>query len=283
MDRAFKYATICIVAFWLIVFVFFPNILVFVVSFLKYNYATRVELEATFANYLRLVELRYLKIFLNSALLSGVTTLGCLILAFPFSYILSRMKSNRKNLFLLFIIMPFWTSALIRTYAIRVLITDNGVINTVLMKLGIITTPFEMIYTNGAVVLGLIYTLLPYMILPLYASLEKLDNRYIEAAQDLGAGRFNTLTRIVIPLTMPGIIAGSLLVFLPALGLYYIPEFLGGGKVLLIGNLIKEQFLGVSLNWPFGTAVSTMLTIIMGILLVVNYKTIKTSSEKGIL
>jgi spermidine/putrescine transport system permease protein len=257
--------------------------MVFAVSFLTRGQMDFYTLNATFDNYLRLLEPRYLKIFINSAVLAGITTICCILAAFPFSYILSRMKTRRKSMYLLLIIVPFWTSALIRTYAIKTILAANGLINTVLLKTGLISAPFEMLYTKGAVVAGLVYTLLPYMILPLYASLEKLDNRYIEAAHDLGAGRLSTLVRIIIPLSMPGIIAGSLLVFLPALGLYYIPDFLGGAKGILIGNLINDQFRGQVLNWPFGAAVSVMLTLIMGILLVVNYKTVKTAAKKGVL
>jgi spermidine/putrescine transport system permease protein len=150
------------------------------------------------------------------------------------------------------------------------------------MKIGIISEPLNMLYTNGAVITGLVYTLLPFMILPLYASMDKLDRRLLEAATDLGAGRLQTLVRVIIPLTMPGLVAGSMLVFLPALGLFYIPDILGGAKTLIIGNVIKNQFMDAQ-NWPFGSAVSIMLTVIMAILILANYRSIKSAGKGGLL
>ncbi|MDR2884613.1 MAG: spermidine/putrescine ABC transporter permease PotB [Deferribacteraceae bacterium] len=282
-SHIFKYVTIGIIAFWLIVFVFFPNILVFIVSFLTRDEANLIALDLTFDNYLKLLDPIYLQVLIDSVIMAFVTTVLCLIAAFPFSYILSRVQSaSRKNILLMLIIIPFWTSALIRTYAIKIILTTNGLINTFLLKLDIIDTPLDMLYTQGAVITGLVYTLLPFMILPLYATLEKFDTRVIEAASDLGANKFHTFVRIVIPLSAPGIVAGSLLVFLPALGLFYIPDILGGSKTLLIGNLVKNQFMD-SRNWPFGSAVSMMLTIIMALLLLANYRSIKSMSKKGVL
>jgi spermidine/putrescine transport system permease protein len=277
-SNTFKRITIAVIAFWLIVFVFFPNILVFLVSFLTRDESTLVALKLTFANYLRIFDPVYFQVFINSLVMALVTCILCVIIAYPFAYILSRMRNGKKNMMLLFIIIPFWTSALIRTYAIKILLTTNGLINSFLMSIGLIAEPLNMLYTKGAVVAGLVYTLLPFMILPLYAALEKIDNRYIEASQDLGASKLQTLARVILPLSVPGLIAGSMLVFLPALGLFYIPDILGGSKSLLLGNLIKTQFLDTR-NWPFGSAVSVMLTLIMALLLLANYKTVKNMAE----
>ncbi len=281
-SKTFKFVTIGVIGFWLVVFVFFPNILVLIVSLLTRDQVQIVQLKFTLSNYLALFDPIYLHVFLNSIGMAGITTAISIVLAFPFAYILSRLPSVYKNIALLMIIIPFWTSALIRTYSIKIILTTNGVINSILLKMGVISEPLNMLYTNGAVITGLVYTLLPFMILPLYASMEKLDRRLIEAANDLGAGRVQTLIKIIVPLTMPGLVAGSLLVFLPALGLFYIPDILGGAKTLLIGNLVKNQFLDAQ-NWPFGSAVSIMLTLIMGVLLLANYRTVKTAGRKGLL
>ncbi len=279
-SKVFRRVTIGIIAFWLIVFVFFPNILVFIVSFLTRDEANLIAFKPTLENYLKIADPIYLQVLINSFMMALVTTACCIIIAFPFSYILSRIKSKNKNILLLLIVIPFWTSALIRTYAIKTILTTNGLINNLLLKIGIISEPLNMLYTQGAVIAGLVYTLLPFMILPLYAALEKLDSRLIEAAHDLGAGKRQTFLRIIIPLSAPGIIAGSMLVFLPALGLFYIPDILGGSKTLLLGNLIKNQFMDAR-NWPFGSAVSVTLTALMALLLLANYSTVKSMSKKG--
>ncbi|MDR0453406.1 MAG: spermidine/putrescine ABC transporter permease PotB [Deferribacteraceae bacterium] len=281
-SKIFRRITIGIIAFWLIVFVFFPNILVFAVSFLTRDEAHLIAFRITLENYLRIADPIYLRALANSFVMALVTTVCCIIIAFPFSYILSRIKSKNKNILLLLIVIPFWTSALIRTYAIKTILTTNGIINAFLLKTGVISEPLNMLYTGGAVIVGLVYTLLPFMILPLYAALEKVDIRLIEAAHDLGAGKRQTFIRIIIPLSSPGIIAGSMLVFLPALGLFYIPDILGGSKTLLLGNLIKNQFMDAR-NWPFGSAVSVTLTALMALLLLANYRTIKSASQKGII
>jgi spermidine/putrescine transport system permease protein len=279
-SNTFRRITIAVIAFWLIAFVFFPNILVFLVSFLTRDEGTLVALKLTFENYLRIFDPIYFQVFINSLVMALVTSILCVIIAYPFAYILSRMKSRLKSLLLLLIIIPFWTSALIRTYAIKILLTTNGIINSIFIKFGVITEPLDMLYTKGAVIAGLVYTLLPFMILPLYAALEKIDNRYIEASHDLGAGKVQTFLRVILPLSVPGLIAGGMLVFLPALGLFYIPDILGGSKSLLLGNLIKTQFLDTR-NWPFGAAVSVTLTLIMALLLLANYKTVKNMGRSG--
>jgi spermidine/putrescine transport system permease protein len=282
-SNTFKYVTISIIAFWLIVFVFFPNLLVFAVSFLTRDEADLVALKFTLENYLKLADPIYLQVLINSMKMAIITTCICLVAAFPFAYILSRVQSaTRKNILLLLIIIPFWTSALIRTYAIKIILATNGILNSVLLKFGIINEPILMLYTEGAVIVGLVYTLLPFMILPLYAVLEKFDTKLIEAASDLGANKKQTFMRVIIPLSLPGIIAGSMLVFLPALGLFYIPDILGGSKTLLIGNLVKNQFMDAR-NWPFGSAVSMTLTLLMAILLIANYRSFKSLSKKGAL
>ena len=181
--------------------------------------------------------------------------------------------------FLFLIIVPFWTNSLIRTYALKAVLGTKGLLNQSLLALGLIDQPLRIVFTEAAVIIGLVYILLPFMILPLYAAIEKLDGRLLEAARDLGAGALPRFVRIVLPLTMPGIIAGCLLVFLPAMGMFYISDLLGGAKNLLIGNIIKSQFLTIR-DWPFGAATSVALTLMMALLLLVYYHTGKLLNRR---
>lgn len=275
----FNIITIAIIALWLLIFAFIPNVMMFVISFFERSGSEFFEVAFTLDNYKSFFSSLYFQVLFNSFKMATITTVLVLVIGYPFAYILARSNFKYKSLLAILVIIPYWTSALIRTYAIKVLLTTNGIINTVLETVGIIDAPLNLLYTEGAVILGLVYTLLPFMILPLYATIDKLDVRYIEAAGDLGASRFKVFTYIIIPLTVPGIIAGCLLVFLPSLGLFYIPDILGGAKNLLIGNLIKDQFL-LARNWPFGAAVSNLLMIIMAFMLFAYYKSAKKINSK---
>jgi spermidine/putrescine transport system permease protein len=235
----------------------------------------------TLDNYLRMLDTLHLDVFWNSAYLATGTTLFCLIPGYPFAYCLARRTRRYRQVLLLLVIIPFWTSSLIRTYAMIILFKTKGLLNSLLLGLGIVDQPLQLLYTNMAVFAGLTYSLFPFMVLPLYASIEKLDMRLVEAARDLGAGRLQIFTRIVLPLTLPGIVAGCMLVFLPALGMFYIPDLLGGAKTLLIGNLIKNQFLSAR-DWPFGSALSVVLTAIMVVLLLV-YQASVRKTRRGVL
>ncbi len=200
----------------------------------------------------------YLQIFGRSIGLAFGATVGALILGFPTAYFIASKPQEQRNLWLFLVTLPFWTNLLIRTYAMLLIIRDEGLINLSLKGIGIIDKPIGILYTDTAVFLGLIYSYLPFMVLPLYASLEKLDFRLVEAAYDLYASRFQVLRRIIIPIAKPGIVAGCILVFIPGLGAYITPELLGGGKKLMIGNMIALQF-GSSRNWPFGSAAALIL------------------------
>ncbi len=181
---------------------------------------------------------------------------------------------------LFLLIVPFWTNSLIRIYGLKIFLSTRGHLNEFLLWTGLIDTPLRIMYTSEAVILGLIYILLPFMVLPLYSSIEKLDKSYLEAARDLGANKWQTFIRVVIPLTMPGIIAGCLLVLLPAMGLFFVADLMGGAKNLLIGNVIKSQFLNIR-DWPFGAATSICLTLVMGVLLFIYYRTARLLNKKG--
>jgi spermidine/putrescine transport system permease protein len=200
----------------------------------------------------------YLQIFGRSTLFAAITTLICLLLGFPTAYFMATRPPAQRPWWILLITIPFWSNLLIRTLAIMLIIRDEGLLNDALIWLHVVAKPVVILYTDAAIVLGLLYSYLPFMVLPLYASLEKLDFRLVEAGFDLYATRWNVLRRIVFPLTKPGIIAGSLLVFIPALGAYVTPLILGGGRHLLIGDLIAQQF-GSGRNWPFGCAQALIL------------------------
>ncbi len=262
----FKLIAIGALWFWLIAFALLPNLLVAVASVLTRGDNEFVVFTLTLSSYRRLLDPLYLDVLLDSLWLAAATTTLCLLLGYPFAYLLTRSPVRWRPLLLLLVIVPFWTSSLVRTYAIMIVLKTQGLLNQTLLGLGLIAEPLELLYTESAVILGMLYTLLPFMILPLYAALEKLDPRLIEAARDLGAGKITIFLRIVIPLTLPGIIAGSLLTFLPGLGMFYVADLLGGAKTLLVGNLIRDQFLSAR-DWPFGAAASVLLTLLMGLLL----------------
>jgi spermidine/putrescine transport system permease protein len=209
----------------------------------------------------------HVSILIRSVKLSLLTTAATLFFGFPTAYFIATRSARSRELWLFLITIPFWTNILIRTFAVLEVIRNEGVINTFAMRLGLIDKPMQMLFTDGAILVGMIYVYLPLMVLPLYASMEKIDFRLVEAGYDLYATPFKVLTKIIIPLVKPGIIAGSILVFIPSLSAYVTPTMLGGGKNLMLGNLIELQF-GQGRNWPLGSALSiTMMLIVMVALL----------------
>ena len=204
----------------------------------------------------------YLEVFLRSVKLAGVCTLLCVLAGFPTAYHMATRPPEKRNLWIMLVTIPFWTNLLIRTYAWMLVLRNEGLVNNFLLYLGVISEPLPLLYNGFAVGLGLLYSYLPFMILPIYSSLERMDWRLTEAAADLYAGRWQTLIRVTIPLAMPGIIAGSVLVFIPAIGSFLASDLLGGGKQMMLGNLIQLQF-GFSRNWPFGAAASVILMAIV--------------------
>ena len=221
----------------------------------------------TAGNYLRLFDSLYAVIFVRTLTMAAVATAGCLLLGFPLALFISR-SGKRRSLYLQLVMLPFWTSFLVRTYAWMFLLRDTGLINTVLITLGITREPLPLLYNDAAVFVGLVYGYLPFVVLPIYATLERLDPSLIEASADLGASPWHTLTRVVLPLSAPGLRAAALLVFIPCLGAYLTPDLLGGGKSVMAGNLIQNQFT-TARDWPFGSAVSLMLMAAVTVLLVV--------------
>jgi len=231
----------------------------------------------TIESYKRFADPIYLTILWRSFWVAGLSAALCLVLGFPLALFISR-SGKRKDLYLSLVILPFWTSFLVRTYAWMFLLRDTGLINTALQKLGLIHSPLPLLYNDGAVILGLVYGYLPFAVLPLYATLERLDKSLLEAAADLGARPWQTLTRVVIPLCAPGIRAGAILVFIPCLGAYLTPDLLGGGKTVMIGNLIQNQFTSAR-DWPFGSAVSLALMGLVMVLLLI----LARNDEEGLL
>ncbi|MEX2262876.1 MAG: ABC transporter permease [Bryobacteraceae bacterium] len=249
---------------WLALF-FAPLLIVATYSFLERGAYGGIEWRWTLENWARLFDPLYGAILLRSFVMAGAATAACFVLAFPLALFLAR-SGPRRRLYLLLVILPFWTSFLVRTYAWMFLLRDTGLVNTVLLGLGLIREPLPLLYNHGAVLLGLVYGYLPFMVLPLYATLERLDPSLLEAAADLGARRWDTLFRVVVPLAAPGIRAGAALVFIPCLGAYLTPDLLGGGKTVLVGNLVQSQFT-TARDWPFGAAVSLLLLLAVGLLL----------------
>ncbi|MEG0395424.1 MAG: ABC transporter permease, partial [Oscillospiraceae bacterium] len=214
-----------------------------------------------------------------SIILAAIATVICLVIAYPLSFMLSRMRASKQKIMLMLVMLPMWMNFLLRTYAWMTLLERNGIINRVLGMVGI--GPFEMINTQGAVVLGMVYNYLPFMILPLYTIMVKIDDSIIEAAEDLGAGRTRVLTKVLIPLSMPGITTGITMVFVPSISTFIISRMLGGGSNLLIGDLIEMQFLGNSYNYNLGSAMSLVLMVI--VLLCMSFTTGGDELEGGVI
>lgn len=238
---------------WMILFTVVPLAIV-----VYYAFTTRTG-EFTLDN---LSEIgRYLDVFGTSLVFGVAATILCLILGYPIAYSISRAKGMKQQTMVMLIMIPQWMNFLIRTYAWMTLLEDTGLINTILGFFGL--EPLHMINTDGAILLGLVYTFLPYMILPLYSVMTKIDSKVIEAAQDLGANGFYTFTRVILPLSVPGIISGITMVFVPSLSAFFISELLGGGKTMLIGNIIEMKFLGQAINFNVGSMLSLVLMVLV--------------------
>jgi spermidine/putrescine transport system permease protein len=238
---------------------------------------------AFLANYARSLDPLYLQIYWRSLWLAVATTVACLVVAYPIAYTIAVLAPpRRKNLLLALVVVPFWTSFLIRTYAWMLILRAEGLLNTVLMGAGWIEAPLEILYTPLAVMIGLVYGELPFMILPLYASLEKLDLSLLEAGSDLGADALQTFRRVTVPLTMPGMVAGVILVFIPSIGQFVVSDLLGGAKGILVGNLIQNQF-AIARNQPFGSAVAFELMAVVLLLLLAYAAYARRRRQEGML
>ncbi|EDL6826453.1 spermidine/putrescine ABC transporter permease PotB [Salmonella enterica subsp. enterica serovar Kentucky] len=281
MKNTSKFQNVVIVTIvgWLVLFVFLPNLMIIGTSFLTRDDASFVKMVFTLDNYARLLDPLYFEVLLHSLNMALIAPLSCLVLGYPFAWFLAKLPEKIRPLLLFLLIVPFWTNSLIRIYGLKIFLSTKGYLNEFLLWLGVIDTPIRIMFTPSAVIIGLVYILLPFMVMPLYSSIEKLDKPLLEAARDLGASKIQTFIRIIIPLTMPGIVAGCLLVMLPAMGLFYVSDLMGGAKNLLIGNVIKVQFLNIR-DWPFGAATSITLTIVMGLMLLIYWRASRLLNKK---
>jgi len=268
-------------AFWLIVFFTVPLLFMLLISFVEKGRAggVRVPLEFTTESYVQFFNacssefsgpdcnsLLYINIFANSARIAIIVTALCLLMGYPLAYFISRRSVRWRNILLLLVMIPFWTNFLVRTYALKQVLAESGMFNTVLLNLGLIGEPVPLLFNETGVLLGLVYGYLPFAVLPMYASIEKFDFSLMEAAADLGANNRRAFWRIMLPMTLPGTVAAFVLVFVPVVGAFITPDIMSGGKVEMIGTLIFRQF-GSSRNWPFGSAMSfiMMLLVLVGV------------------
>lgn len=259
-DEARGWLLLAPAALCLLLLFFVPVALMGVYSLLERGTYGGVAPHLTAAAYVRFLDPLYLRILARSVGTALLATAVSLALGFPLAWAIAR-SGRWRRLLLFLVVLPFWTSFLVRTSALLFLLREDGPINATLLALGLVRTPLELLYTPGAVLLGLVYGYLPFAVLPMYASLEKLDPALLEAAEILGARPWARLRRVVLPLALPGIVAGGLLVFIPALGAFLTPDLMGGAKDLMIGNLVHNQFTSAR-NWPFGSAASTVLTLL---------------------
>jgi spermidine/putrescine transport system permease protein len=250
------------VTVWLGLFFLVPLLFILAYSFGTSGIYGGITLGFNPGNYLRVFDPLYLEIVGRTLVIALLNTFLCLLLGYPLAYFIAFKGGSRKNLLILLVMIPFWTSLLLRAYAWVVILGGNGIANRALQFLGITDGPVNLIFTPQAVIMGMVYSYLPFMILPLYAALEKFDARLKEAAQDLGASRWHTFWRVTFPLSMPGVIAGSILVFIPSAGEFVIPNLLGGARTVLVGNLIQQQFL-LARDWAFGSALAMMLAALL--------------------
>ena len=264
---------------WWGVFLAAPLILILVNSFFRRGSFGGVVYEPTLDNYARAVDPLFLGVLGYSIQMALLTTVICFLVGYPAAYFIATRPSARmRNALLLLVILPFWTNFLIRTYAWIVLLNREGVVNQTLQSIGLIDAPLPLLYNDFAIVMGLVYGYLPLMILPLYASLERLNPEIREAAEDLGARPLRILRTVTLPLILPGIVAGCVFVFVPTLGNFPVPQLLGGGRRIMIGNLINQQFLEAR-DWPFGATLALGLMVVLMALLVVQSRVLRRSRE----
>lgn len=256
---------------WSIIFIIFPLILIGVFSLTKNNDGLMFTLE----NFKRLMNPIYIKVFFRSINLALISTVVCLIVGYPMAMILANMQLKKRNIMVLLFVIPMWMNFLLRTYAWMSILGRNGFINTALKSIGLPT--LNLLYNDGAVILGMVYNFLPFMVLPIYTVLSKMDKSLIEAAGDLGADRTTSFIKILFPLSMPGVMSGITMVFMPAVSTFVISRLLGGGQYMLIGNLVEQQFTVVN-DWHFGSAVSILLMILILISMAVMSKYDKEES-----
>lgn len=256
---------------WSLIFIIAPVLLLLFISFMTKGPLGIIQYKFTLENYKTILDPVYFSVVKESIVVAFTTTVLCVLMGYPFAYFMANKPAKVSGLLMILMMIPFWTNELVIVYSFVILLNSSGIINTMLMDLGIIKESLNMLYNNFAVVVGMIYMLLPFAVLPMYSSIEKLDKNLIEASKDLGAGPVKTFFRVVLPLTSPGIFAAVILVFIPTIGYYQITDMLGGGTQMMVGNLINNQF-SLSRNWPFGAALSMVLAVLILVMLFIYTK-----------
>ncbi|WP_459500911.1 ABC transporter permease [Bacillus sp. C1] len=254
---------------WLLIFFLLPLVCVLAFAFLERGAYGTVEMHFTLENISRVFDPLYMNTLWETVKIAVITTVLCLLIGYPFAYTITIVDRKYRSILLLLATIPFWINFLVRSYAWIVILRSQGLVNTALLKLGIITEPLNLLYNTPSVVLGMVYSLLPFMILPVYAAIEQLDKRKLEAAYDLGATPLKAFWHVTLPMTMSGVATGSILVFVSSIGMFVVSDVMGGSKVALIGNVIQNQFLGAR-DWPFGSALS-MIVVLFSVLLIYLY------------
>ena len=254
------------VSLWMILFVALPMLFIIYISFMSRGVFGDVVYEFSTDSYKTLLDSVYFKVIVKSIRAAFITTVLCLLAGYPFAYYITKQPKEKASKLIMLIMIPFWTNSLMRLNSWLLLFQTSGPVNSILQSTGIVDAPVGFVYTDGLVMLGMITNMLPFAVLPMYSSIEKLSKSLLEASADLGASRRETFFNITLPLTFPGIFSSIILVFIPSLGIYTVTDMLGGGKVLYIGNIIKNQF-GAIRNWPLGAALSVLLIVITGLLI----------------
>ena len=276
----FRFWAIGLATSWLALFVLVPSLMVLVTSFLTRDADFLVQYQFSLEGWKSVLDPVFISLLWDSLSMAMISAAICLVIAYPFVMCVMGLPERWRPIILFLLIIPFWTNSLVRIYAIQFLLGKKGLINELLQFIGIIEKPLDMLYTQFAVIFGLSYILLPFMILPIYSAMEKVDFKLLEAAKDLGATATQRLLRITLPLTLPGIIAGCLMVILPAMGMFFVSDLLGGSKHSLLGNVIKNQFIQTR-DWPFGAALSVVMIFLLSFMLWLYYRASKLSNREG--
>lgn len=256
-----------------------PMLMIAILSFLKRGTYGQVVYELTLNNYIRIFDPLYGQIFWDTLVVAVLTTVFSILCGYPLAYYISRLEKSTQQIWLLLVMIPFWINFLVRSYAWVIILRSQGVINTFLQSLGIISEPLPLLYNSGSVLLGMVYTLMPFMVLPIYVSLEQMDRRKLEAAYDLGATPWKAFWHVTLPMTKTGVVTGSILVFVSSIGMFVVPDVMGGAKSALIGNVIQNQFLSAR-DWPFGSALSIVLMLLSMLLILLYFRATKASETK---
>ncbi len=256
---------------WLGFFFLVPLVFILAYSFMQRGTYGDIVMTFTLENIVKVFESQYMKIMWRTLLIATATTLFTLLIGYPYAYTIMFVSKRWQRMLLMLITIPFWINFLVRSYAWVVILRTQGLVNTFLMNIGLIDQPLNLLYTTPAVILGMVYTLLPFMVLPIYVAVEQLDTRKLEAASDLGASPLRTFLHITFPMTLSGVLTGSILVFVSSIGMFVVSDIMGGAKVPLIGNVIQNQFLGAR-NWPFGAALSLVLVLACVVLIAIYYR-----------